>query len=163
MSVWNFPSWLKISSSLTYIPVFWKFSKFWILQLNKVLFSKKVVFWNFRDQKLKVSQIRDSHLLDLFKYYLLCRFLAIRVTNVFLTNFQTFIFFRTKIAGGDVTKSAISQIFLPESDFSFTRRRRIDVRRVMPSFMSISARVQELFRKNRGGGRDKPPPQAVKG
>ena len=26
----------------------------------------------------------------------------------------------------------------------------------MPSFMSISARVQELFRKNRGG-RDKPP------
>ena len=27
----------------------------------------------------------------------------------------------------------------------------------MPSFMSISARIQELFRENRGG-RDKPPP-----
>ena len=34
----------------------------------------------------------------------------------------------------------------------------------MPSFMSISARVQELFRKNRGGGGGKrPPPQAVTG
>ena len=32
----------------------------------------------------------------------------------------------------------------------------------MPSFMSISARVQELFRKKRGGGK-RPPPQAVKG
>ena len=28
----------------------------------------------------------------------------------------------------------------------------------MPSFMSISARVQELFRKNRGGGVISPPP-----
>ena len=45
---------------------------------------------------------------------------------------------------------------LPESDFFATKRRRIDVRRVMPSFMSISAMVQELFLKNRGG-RDKPP------
>ena len=33
----------------------------------------------------------------------------------------------------------------------------------MPSFMSISARVQELFWKNRGGGgRDKPPPRRLR-
>ena len=59
-----------------------------------------------------MAKIRDSHLLELFKYYLLYSFLAIRFTNVFFMNFQTFIFFRTKIAGGDVTKSAISQNFV---------------------------------------------------
>ena len=48
--------------------------------------------------------------------------------------------------------------FLPESDFFFTKRRRIDVRRVMPSFMSISVTVQELFLKNEGRGRKTPPP-----
>ena len=67
----------------------------------------KSCFLNFRGQKLKIFKIRDSHLLELFKYHLLFSFLAIRFTNVFLTNFRTFIFFRTKIAGGDVTKSAL--------------------------------------------------------
>ena len=43
-------------------------------------------------KKLKISKIRDSHLLELFKYYPLCNFLAIRFTNLFLMNFQTFIF-----------------------------------------------------------------------
>ena len=95
--------------------------------------------------------------IHLFKYYLLCRFLAIRFTNVFLTNFQTFIFFALK--SREVTsQNRLYLNVLPESDFSFTRRRRSDVRRVMPSFMSISARVQELFRKNRGGVISLPPP-----
>ena len=43
------------------------------------------------------------------------------------------------------------KIVLPESDCLDTTRRRIDVRRVMPSLRSTWAMVQELFRKNRGG------------
>ena len=91
-------------------------------------------------------------------HHLLCKFLAIGFKNVFLTNFQTFIFFVPK--SREVTpQNLLYLIFWPESDFFCIKRRRIDVRRVMPSFMSISPRVQELFRKNRGGGgRDKPPP-----
>ena len=85
---------------------------------------------------------------------MLCSFLAICFTNVFLTNFQTFILVRTKVAVGDVTKLAITKKialidFLASNDVEL-------ISRVMPSFMWISARVHELFRKNRGG-RDKPP------
>ena len=89
-------------------------------------------------------------------YYILCNFLAICFANVFLMSFQTFIFFTPK--SREVTsQNRLYLNFFPESDFSFTRRRIIDVRRVMPSFMSISARVQELFRENRGGGKRPPP------
>ena len=59
-------------------------------------FPKKLFSWNFGRKKLKISKIRDSHLLELFNYYLLSSFLAIRFSNVFLTNFQTFIFFAPK-------------------------------------------------------------------
>ena len=55
----------------------------------------------------------------------------------------------------------ISKLCCPNRIF-FTKRRRIDVRRGMPSFMSISARVQELFRKNRGGGGRKTPPRRLR-
>ena len=125
---------------------------------TKHLFSKKVVFWNFIGQKLKILKIRDSHLLELFKYYLLCSFLAIRFISIFLMNFQTFIFFAPKSREVTSQNRLYFKIWLPESDFFFTEWRRIDVRRGMPSFMSISARVQELFRKNRGVAEPPPPP-----
>ena len=115
-------------------------------------------FFYFRSQKLKISQISDGHLLELLKYYLLCVFCNSLDKRIF-DEFVNIYLFRTKIAGGNVTKSALSQNVFARIGFFFTRR-RIDVRRVMPSFMSISGRVQELFRKKRGGDT---PPQAVKG
>ena len=79
-------------------------------------------------------------------------------------NFQTFIFFAPKSREVTSQNRLYLKNNLPESNFSFTRRRRIDVWRVMPSFMSISARVQELFRENRGGGgaENAPPPRRLR-
>ena len=102
-----------MTSSLKYIPFFLILK---ILDYRAKIrhFFPPKFFFNFRGQKLKISKIRDSHLLELFNYYhyQLYSFLEIRFTNVFLMNFQTFILFRTKIAGGDVTKSAISKKML---------------------------------------------------
>ena len=50
-----------------------------------------------------------GHLVELFQYHLVCSCHAICFTNVLLRNFRTCIFFRTKVARGDVTKLAISQ------------------------------------------------------
>ena len=63
--------------------------------------------------------------------------------------FKHLSFFAPK--SGEVTSQKRLYInCLPDSDCYDTKRRRVDVRRFMPSFISISARVQELFRKTEG-------------
>ena len=155
--------WRCLSSSLTYIPFFWKFSKFWILYLKQgTFFQKKSFFLNFSGQNLKISKIRDSHLLDLFKCYLLCRFLAIRFTNVFLTNFQTFIFFSHQNCGRWRHKIGYFSIFCPNRIFLSPD----DVELMSGESCQVSCRYRLWFRcysgKKRGAGAENAP-QAVKG
>ena len=77
-----------------------------------------MLFFNFRGQKLKMLKIRDIRLLELFKYYILCSLLAIRFANVFLTNFQTFIFFSPPKSREVTSQNRLYlEMFLPESDF----------------------------------------------
>ena len=104
-------------------------------------------------------QKSESHLLELFKYYLWCSFLAICFIKSIFDEFSNIYPFRTKIVGGDATKSAISQCFCPNRILLTPDDVELMSGRVMPSFMSISARVQELFRKNRGGAILPPPPR----
>ena len=76
--------------------------------------------------------------------------------------FSNIYLFHTKIAGGDVTKSARSQFFLPESDFLSPD----DVELMSGESCQDSCRYRLWFRsysgKTEGGGGGKRP-QAVKG
>ena len=125
---------------------------------TRYFFPKKLCFWNFWGQKLKISKIRDSHLLDLFKNYLLCRFLVIRFTNVFLTNFQTFIFFTPKLREVmSQNRLDLNFFFLPESDFLSPD----DVELMSGESCQDSCRYRLWFRsysgKTEGGGAENAP------
>ena len=124
-------------------------------------FFQKSIFWHFRGQKLKISKFRDNHLLDLFKYYILCKFLAIRSTNVFLTNFQTFIFFAPK--SREVTsQNRLYLNFLPESDFLSPD----DVELMSGESCQVSCRYRLGFRSYSGKTKEGgviSSPQVVKG
>ena len=90
----------------------------------------------------------------------MCRFLAIRFTNVFLTNFQTFIFFAPK--SREVTsQNRLYLIFCPNQIFLSPD----DVELMSGESCHVSCRYRLGFRsyseKKSRGRRDKPP-QAVK-
>ena len=140
-----------------YTVFFLKTLKIWdFIAQTRRFFRKSVCleFWTSKPQFF--LKVRDSHLIELFnKYYVLCSFRTICLTNVFLTNFQTFIFFAPK--SRQVTpqnrlylKNCPNLIFWHQTTHNWCPKSHA-------KFMSISARVQELFRKNRGGGVISPP------
>ena len=110
-----------MTSSLTYIPLFWKFSKVRILELKQGTFYQKKIFFNVRGKKRKNLKIRDIHLLELFNYHHLSSFIAICITDVFLTNFQTSIFSHQSRGRWRHQIVYVSN-FLHESDFVDTKR-----------------------------------------
>ena len=62
-----------------------------------------------------------------------------------------------------VTKIDITQNFFYKIVQNFQDMRKIDVRKGIRSFASISVTKRKLFTKNRGGSDPTPPPQAVAG
>jgi len=73
--VWNLVCLFYIRSYNTYIPVFWKF---WKKDGFSKVFLKKIDFWIFGGQKLKILKIRDSHLVE----NLICVILAFSVCSL---------------------------------------------------------------------------------
>ena len=73
--VWNLVCLFYIRSYNTYIPVFWKF---WKKDGFSKVFLKKIDFWIFGGQKLKILKIRDSHLVE----NLICIQLALTVCRL---------------------------------------------------------------------------------
>ena len=90
----------------------------------------------------------------------MCGFLAIRFSNVFLTNFQTFIFFAPKSRDMTSQKSAISQFVLPESDFLSPD----DVELMSGESCQVSCRYRLGFRIYSGKteGAYTPPPRRLR-
>ena len=62
-----------------------------------------------------------------------------------------------------VTKIDITQIFFDKIVQNFQDMRKIDVRKGIRSFASISVTKRKLFTKNRGGGSDPTPPPGGRG
>ena len=85
---------------------FWKFLK--ILDFV-IIFLKKVIFWNFGGQKSKIWKIRDSRFVDLAFLCIIHFVFVFDSKTIFLVNFQTFTFYRPKIAWSDVTKFDLYQ------------------------------------------------------
>ena len=106
VSSWNFAHWLNTASSTskhstTLYSAFWKF---WTcLILWSVLLQ--VIFWNFWGKKIKISQIWDSHFVDLaflcitqllFAFALKSLFFG-EFSNIYLTSMQNGVKLRHKI------------------------------------------------------------------
>ena len=62
---------------------------------------------------------------------------AFDLKTLFLVNFETFTFYRPKIAEVTSQNSTYSKKFPVDFNFHYTRRRQIGSRRGVPSFMSI--------------------------
>ena len=102
-----------------------------------IIFLKKVIFWNFWGQKTKILKIRDSHFVDLAFLCIIYFCLHLTQKLYFWWIFKHLPFIGPKSREVTSQNSTYSKKFLADFDFLCTRRRQIDARRGVPSFMPI--------------------------
>ena len=119
--------------ALQHIFRFFTFWKFWICDH----FSKKRIFWNIWGQKIKILEVRDSHFVDLVFQCIIHFCLHLTQKLYFWWIFKHLTFIGPKSREVTSQNSTYSKKFPADFDFLCTRRRQIDARRGVPSFMSI--------------------------
>ena len=120
---------------------------FKVLEFVEIFPQNELV--KFCDKRLSNSKIRDGHLVELINVRLCVFFLQIVTKNIFLTNYLTFFFLGQKSRVSRQTSQSWLYLFFLNRIFG-NKRRIIDVRRGVTSFMSITAAVQKLYRKTEG-------------
>ena len=134
VSSWSFVHWLRTASSTTYIPVFEIFEHFGFCDH----FSKKKIFleiFGIKKAKLKKSEIA---ILQTFLSYVLSIFrLHLTQKLYFWWIFKHLPLIGPKSREVTSQNSTYSKKIPSDFDFLCTRRRQIDARRGVPSFMSI--------------------------
>ena len=102
-----------------------------------IIFLKKVIFWKFWGQKSKILKIRDSHFVDLAFLCIIHFCLHLTQKLYFWWILKHLPFIGPKSREVTSQNSTYSKKCPIDFDLLCTRRRQIDARRGVPSFMSI--------------------------
>ena len=122
-------------------------------------FSKKNDFLKFLGSKNQNLKIRDSHFVDLAFLCIIYFLFALDSKTLFLVNFQTFTFYRPKIAWSDVTKFDLQQKIFGRFWFSFHETTpNWCPERCSKFHVDTVINEEVILEKPRGGSDPTPPP-----
>ena len=120
--------------------------------------KQKRCFWNFRGQNHEISQIRDSHLVELVILRLTCVLYAFPFNSFPFMDSQTIATFGSKIACSDVTKTIIAPKFSVWYFWNFVRRWSIQFVTAIRSLARLAGQTGVITRRKKWGRLTPPPP-----